>query len=183
MVPKPIVKITRQKLKPSREPSPATKVLPHPDNKSNPLRDSSPTNSKLLQLPTPQVKSGQGLTVLEQPLVLSIPPHNTYTQSDLKSYAVGIIKEGLVTYITNKDGVTKAILSDLVLKRCKDNYYSKQSDRKKVQQIERKLEAIVLDKGIREEADKKGRTVSESDFAEDDQASQKASRLKSPPPN
>ena len=179
----PTVKLARQKLKSSREPSPATKVLPHPDQKTNPFRDPSPTNSKLLQLPTPQVKSGQGLTVLEQPLVLSIPPHNTYTQSDLKSYAVGIIKEGLVTYITNKDGVTKAILSDLVLKRCKDNYYSKQSDRKKVQQIERKLETIVLDKGIREEADKKGRTVSESDFAEDDQASQKASRLKSPPPN
>ena len=79
--------------------------------------------------------------------------------------------------------MTKAILSELVLKRCKDNYYSKQSDRKKIQQIERKLETIVLDKGIREEAEKKGRTVSESDFAEDDQASQKASRLKSPPPN
>ena len=83
----------------------------------------------------------------------------------------------------NKDGATKAILSDLVLKRCKDNFNSKQGDRKKVQQIERKLETIVLDKGIREEADKKGRKVSESDFADDDQTSQKASRLKSPPPN
>ena len=175
-------RLSDQKLNPTREPSPATKALLHPDLKPNPSRDPSPTNSKLLQLPSPQVKSGQGLNVLEQPLLASIQSPNNYTKSDLNSYAVGIIKEGLVSYSTNKDGVTTAVLSDLVLKRCNDNFQSNKNDRKKVQQIKNRLQVAVMDREIREEADKKGRKASESDFGDDDRSSQKSSRVMSPPP-
>ena len=86
-------------------------------------------------------------------------------------------------YKTDKGGLTTAVLSDLVLKRCSDNYPSTQGDRKKVQRIKSTLEGLVLDKDIREEADKKGRKVSKSDFGDDDQSSQKSRRVKSPPPN
>ena len=67
-----------------------------------------------------------------------------------------------------KDGSTSATLSDLVLKRCKDNSSTTQGDRKKVQRLVTKLENMVCEKDVREEADKKGRKASESDFGEDD---------------
>ena len=70
-----------------------------------------------------------------------------------------------------------ATLSDLVLKRCKDNTSPTQGDRKKFQKI-----SLVCDKDIRDEAEKKGRKASESDFGEDDPSSLKSSRVKSPPP-
>ena len=103
--------------------------------------------------------------------------------SESATYAVGIIKEGLVSYSTNKEGVTTAILSELVLKRCNENYQSSKNCRKKVQQIKNRLQVAVMEKEIRDEADKRGRKVSESDFGEDDQSSQKSSRVMTSPPN
>ena len=75
-----------------------------------------------------------------------------------------------------------ATLSDLILKRCKDNTSSAQGDRKKVQKIRTKLEGLVCDQDIRKEVEKKGRKASGSKFSEEDPSSLKSSRMKSPPP-
>ena len=153
-----------------------------PPHKSSLSRESSPSNSKLLQPPIPQSKPGQGSYGLELPLLKSIQSSVHYTPSELRSYAVSIIKEGEVTYTTKQDGSMSDTLSDLVLKRCKDNTSPAQGDRKKVQKIRTKLESLVCDRDVRDEAEKKGRKASESDFGEDDPSSLKSSRVKSPPP-
>ena len=181
----PNVKLTRmpdQKSNVSRESSPSNSKLLQPDIKLGLSRESSPSNSKLLQPPISQSKPGQGLYGLELPLLKSIQSSEQYTPSELRSYAVSIIKEGQVNYMKKQDGSTSATLSDLVLKRCKDNSSTAQGDRKKVQRLRTKLENMVCEKDVKEEADKKGRKASESDFGEDDPSLLKSSRLKSPPP-
>ena len=80
-----------------------------------------------------------------------------------------------------QDGSMSATLSDLVLKRCKDNSSTAQGDRKKVNRLKTKLENMVCEKDVREEADKKGRKASESGLGHDDPSSLKSSRLRLPP--
>ena len=71
-------------------------------------------------------------------------------------------------------------MSDLVLKRCREHSTS-QGDKKKLNKLKTKLSKLVCEQDIRDEAEKKGRTASESSFSEDDPSLTKSSRMTSPP--
>ena len=79
-----------------------------------------------------------------------------------------------MSFKKEQDDSLSVTLSDLVLKRCKDQT-SSQGDRKKLQRIRTKLERLVCEKDIRDKAEKKGRKALESDFCEDDPSSLKSS--------
>ena len=110
-------------------------LLRQPLPKSSQSPESSPANCKLLQPPTPQSASGQGLYGLELPLLRSITASVPYTTVEIRKYAIRVIKQGEVSFTKEKDGSLSATLSDLVLKRCKDQS-SSQSDRKKLNKPE-----------------------------------------------
>ena len=169
-------------IKPPQTLNPTVKIPRRAPRGSSLSRESSPSNSRHLQPPIPQSKPGQGLYILEQPLVKSIQSSDQYTQSELRSYAISIIKEGQVNYTKKQDGTLSAALSDQVLKRCKDNSANNQGTRKKIEKLRKAIEILVCDQEVKDEAEKKGRKASESNLGEEDPSSLKSSRLKSPPP-
>ena len=67
-------------------------------------------------------------------------------------------------------------MSDLVLKRCKENS-SSNAERKKFNKIKASLRKVVLDPEVITEAEKKGRKASESNSQDDDSSSTKSIRM------
>ena len=71
-------------------------------------------------------------------------------------------------------------MSDLVLKICCD-YTSSQGEKRKLNKLKAKLDKMVCEQEIRSEAEKKGRTASESGFSEDESSLSKSGSMTSPP--
>ena len=71
-------------------------------------------------------------------------------------------------------------MSDQVLKRCRE-HSTTNPDKKKLKKITASLRKLVRDPEVRREAEKKGRTASESSFIDEDSSTTKSSRMTSPP--
>ena len=71
-------------------------------------------------------------------------------------------------------------MSDLVPKRC-GGYSTSQGDKKKLNKLRAKRNKLVFEQDIRDEAEKKGWTASESSFSKDDASLSKSGRMTSPP--
>ena len=87
----------------------------------------------------------------------------TYDDEQVRQYAVQAIRIGEITFKTVND-VSTPTISDCVLKGCKENKNS-QRKRKRFLTIEAKLGDLIKDPGVREEAKRKGRKVSETDMS------------------
>ena len=98
--------------------------------------------------------------MLEFPLLRSITALQPCTTDEIHKYAIRVVRQGAVSYKTDKDGVLLShVLSDLVLKRCRE-YPTSQGDKKKLNKLRTKLHKLVCEPDIGEEAEKKGRAAS-----------------------
>ena len=105
-------------------------------------------------------------------MIRNMTENRKYTEDELKLYVIEAIKQGEITYKTLNDEIEESpILSDNVLKVCKENVLNNQK-RSKYNKIKDQVTKVSRDPDVRAAArdrdddKKKGRLVSQSDMTE-----------------
>ena len=101
-----------------------------------------------------------------------------YDKDEARQYVERAIRLKEITFksVDNEIILSK---SDQILKGCKENYVSN-SAKKRYKKLEKKINSLIDDPDLRREAERKGRTVSETDMADEETKSAKSSR-RTPP--
>ena len=156
-----------------------------------PTTPTSPNQSLLspsqppLTTPSPSSKTTQGLGLLEFPMIRHMTENRKYTEDELKLYVIEAIKQSEIVYKVQNDEMEESpILSDNVLKVCKENAQSNQKKGKynKLKDLVTKVSRDPIVKAAareREDVKKKGRLASQSDMTEGESQS-KLVRIVSP---
>ena len=102
-----------------------------------------------------------------------------YDEDEARQYVERAIRLKEITFksVDNEIIPTK---SELILKGCKENYISN-SAKKRHQKLEKNINSLINDPDLRREAERKGRTVSDTDMADEETKSATSSRRT--PPN
>ena len=148
---------------------------------------SQPTPNQTLAPPSPlftpnkrniKPSAGQGLYHWEIPLMRFVTEAKPYDEEEARQYVERAIRLKEITFKSVEDEIISS-KSDQVLKGCKENYVTN-SAKKRYQKLEKKIDSLIDDPDLRREAERKGRTVSETDMADEETKSAKSSR-RTPP--
>ena len=150
---------------------------------------SQPPPNQMLAPPSPLItpnkrnikpSAGQGLYHWEIPLMRFMTESKPYEEDEARSYVEQAIRLKDITYkaVDNEIIPTK---SEQILKGCKENYISN-SAKKRYQKFEKKINSLINDPDLRREAERKGKTVSETDMADEETKSAKTSQQTPPAP-
>ena len=101
-----------------------------------------------------------------------------YEEDEARQCVEWAIRLKEITFTSVDDEIVSS-KSDQVLKGCKENYVTN-SAKRRYQKLEKKINSLIDDPDLRREAERKGRTVSETDMADEETKSAKSSRRTSP---
>ena len=118
-------------------------------------------------------------------MIRYITENRPYNEDDVKLYVVEAIKQSEITYKVQNDEIDESpIISETVLKGCKENAQSNQK-RSKLKKLNDRVKEVSRDPDVRaaaiesEDEKKKGRLASQSDMT-DGETSSKLVRTVSP---
>ena len=156
-----------------------------PTTPTSPSQSLFPPSQPPQSTPSPSSKSTQGLGLLEFPMIRHMSENRKYTEDKLKLYVIEAIKQGEITYKFLNDEIEESsILSDGILKVCRENAQSNQK-KDKYNKIKDQVTKVSRDPDVKaaarekEDDKKKGRLASQSDMTEQETLS-KLVRIVSP---
>ena len=103
---------------------------------------------------------------MDNPLMRFVTEFTPYKEEQVRQYANQAIRLGQITFNTVDNEVIPT-MTDQVLKGCRENKISK-STKKRYFKLEDKIKSLIQDPGLRGEAERKGRTISETDMDDRD---------------
>ena len=115
------------------------------------------------------------------PLAWFVDENTPFTDDQVRQYAIQAIRLGEISF-SKKNNTEFPENFPHVLKSCRENALNSNPERRKLRNIEAQLSSFLKDPLVRMEAKeerKKGRTVSETEFTEEDANLSKLNRVTS----